>query len=161
MAPTAPSTVPSLYDLGLQLRTADDHTVGLDVARGHVVLVSMFYGTCPAACPVLVEEIERLLAASSDANARVVLVSFDAARDTPARLRELAREHHLDDRFTLASASDGDARVLAAALGIKYRHLPDGSFSHNIAVVALDADGRPLARMDRLGDDAALEAVLR
>ena len=121
----------------------------------------MFYGTCPAACPVLVEEIDRVLAASSDANARVVLVSFDAARDTPARLRELAREHHLDDRFTLASASDGDARVLAAALGIKYRKLADGSFSHNLAVVALDADGRPLARMDRLGDDAALEAVLR
>ena len=108
--PHAPSTVPSLYDLALRLRTADDRTVGLDVARGHVVLVSMFYGTCPAACPVLVEEIDR---------------------------------------------------VLAAALGIKYRKLADGSFSHNIAVVALDADGRPLARMDRLGDDAALEAVLR
>ena len=163
-AATAPqpdaATAPSLYDLPLHLRDASGSTIHLDVARGHVVLVSMFYASCPAACPVLVEELRSMLAAIGDRDVRVVLVSFDPARDTPERLRELATARHLDARWTLAAADDGDARLLSAALGIKYRKLADGSFSHTSAVVALDGDGRPIARMDRLGDHSDLVAAV-
>jgi protein SCO1/2 len=91
----------------------------------------------------------------------VLLVSFDPANDTPARLQQVAREHHLDARWTLASATDGDARTLAAVLDVHYRKLGDGSFAHDSVVVALDADGRPIARMRGLGDHAALAAALR
>lgn len=101
-----------------------------------------------------------MLGELGDRDVRILLVSFDAARDTPERLRELATARHLDARWTLAAADDGDARVLAAALGIKYRKLADGSFSHTSAIVALDGEGRPLARMDRLGDHAELVAAL-
>ena len=33
------------------MRDADDRTVGIDVNRGHRVLVSMFYGSCAMGCP--------------------------------------------------------------------------------------------------------------
>jgi len=132
----------------------------LDVDRGHPVLVSMFYGSCAAACPALIDDIARVLAESSNPDARVLLVSFDAARDTPARLAELAREHHLDARWTLTAASEPDARALAARLGFRYRKLPDGNYAHSATVVALDREGRPIARMERLGDHDSLRAAL-
>jgi hypothetical protein len=128
--------------------------------RGHVVLVSMFYGSCPAACPALIDDIGRVLAEVPDSDARVLLVSFDAARDTPQHLAELAREHHLDARWTLVAAGEDDARALAGALGFRYRKLASGAFWHTTAVVALDREGRPIARMDRLGDHAALAAAI-
>ncbi len=155
---TAAPDVESLYDLPLHLRDANDRAIGLDVGRGHTTLVSMFYGSCPTACPALIDNLTRVIGDTPDV--RVVLVSFDPARDTPARLRELVRDHHLDGRWTLASASEPEARELAALLGYKYRDLGNGSFFHNIAVVAVDGEGRPVARMTWLGEDEALRAVV-
>lgn len=164
-AASAPShgTGPSLYDLSLPLTSASGDRIAFDVDRGHPTLVSMFYGSCPAACPLLIEAIGRTLdqlppAARDDV--RVVLVSFDPARDTPDRLRALARTHRLDGRWTLAAASDADARTLAAVLGIRYRAVAGGQFVHTTAIVALDRDGRAMARLDGLGDTSALAEAL-
>jgi protein SCO1/2 len=158
-APVRTGIGPSLYDLAIPLTAASGQRVSLDVDRGHPTLISMFYGSCAASCPVLIETIGRALDRLPP-DARVVLVSFDPARDTPDRLRELAREHRLDDRWTLSSASDADARTLAAVLGIRYRAVAGGQFFHTAAVVALDRDGRTLARMDGLGDPLPLVAAL-
>ena len=145
---------PSLYDLPIALRDGR-----FDAQRGHPVIVAMFFATCPAACPAMIDDVARVLADAPDTH--VLLVSFDAARDTPARLAELARVHHLDARWTLAAADDANARTLAAAIGLKYRRLPDGAFTHSTAIVALDSDGRVIARTDRLGDPGALAGALR
>jgi protein SCO1/2 len=150
-------TGPSIYDLDITLEA--DGPIELDVDRGRRTLVSMFYGSCAAACPALIDEIARVMR-DAPSDTRVLLVSFDAARDTPARLRELARAHHLDDRWTLAAAAEPDARELAAVLNIRYRALANGDFNHTSAVVLVDADGRPLARMDGLGNHSALVAAL-
>jgi protein SCO1/2 len=159
-APPSTSEPSSIYDLAMQVRDAGERTVGLDVDRGHRVLVSMFFGSCPAACPALIDELARIVDDAHDPDLRVLLVSFDAARDTPERLRELARAHHLDDRWTLAAAGDADARALAAVLGVRYRKLPDGGFSHTLVAVALDRDGRPFGRIDGLGNHDALVGAL-
>lgn len=147
-------TGPSLYDLPIELRDGR-----FDAQRGRPVIVAMFYATCPAACPAMIDDVARVLAAAPDTH--VLLVSFDPARDTAAALAELARIHHLDARWTLTAADDANARVLAAAIGFKYRRLPDGAFTHSTAIVALDGDGRVIGRTDRLGDDAALVGALR
>lgn len=55
----------SLYDLRLDLTNAEGATVGVDVGRGHPTLVSMFYTTCPAACPILIATIQAIEAAVS------------------------------------------------------------------------------------------------
>lgn len=163
MAAPARGSGPSLYDLPISLTDAAGSREALDIDRGHPTLVSMFYGSCAAACPLLIDTLDRTLQQlpePSRAGARVLLVSFDPARDTPARLRELVRIHHLDPRWTLAAASDLDARTLAAVLGIRYRETPDGQFFHTSAIVALDANGRSTARMDGIGDPSALVAAL-
>jgi protein SCO1/2 len=161
--PAVTPTGPSLYDLDIPVTDAAGTLRHIDLDRGHPTLVSMFYGSCAAACPLLIDTIDRTLQqlpAGSRERARVVLVSFDPARDTPARLQQLVRAHHLDGRWTLAAAADGDARTLAAVLGIRYRATPDGQFFHTSVIVALDHDGRSLARMDGIGDPSGLVAAL-
>jgi protein SCO1/2 len=158
--PVARSDAPSIYDLALPLLAAGGTTIELDADRGHPTLISMFYGTCPAACPALIDAIGRTLDRVDRRDVRVLLVSFDPARDTPAQLRELARVHRLDARWTLASAGEADARALAAVLGIRYRTVANGQFFHTSAIVVLDRDGRPVAHMDGLGDPSGLVAAL-
>jgi cytochrome oxidase Cu insertion factor (SCO1/SenC/PrrC family) len=151
---------PSIYDLDVHLRDAAGRDVGLDVLRGHRVLVAMFYTSCPATCPILIDDIARLLAEAKQPDARVLLISFDPEHDTPARLAELARARRLDARWELAAASAYDARTIAAVLGIKYKHVASGSFVHGYTVVALDGDGHPRARSQRAGDHGALVQAL-
>jgi protein SCO1 len=152
---------PSIYELPIQLVDATGARIGLDVARGKPVLVSMFYASCSVACPLLISEVQQVLAElPPDADVRVLLVSFDPARDTAAKLMTLSRERKLDARWTLAVANATDARSLAAVLGVKYRQLPNGEFAHGSTIVALDGEGREIARTDSLGQRAALVRAL-
>ncbi|MFP5358553.1 MAG: SCO family protein [Gammaproteobacteria bacterium] len=120
--------------------------VKLDLYAGHPVLITMFYGSCPHVCPMLVSTIQRYEREMSDASRgrlRVLLVSLDPDRDTPARLAEVMQRHRVDlARWTLARAEAQDVRRLAAALNIQYRQLPDGEFSHSAVITMLDEQGR-------------------
>jgi len=150
-----------LYDLRLTLTTQEGRRVGLDVFRGQPLLISMFYGSCGHACPVLISDIKRLekqLPEAAQASLRVLLVSFDPDRDTPERLKALAALHNVDPkRWIFASAADPDALSLAAALGIRYAKLPSGAFHHTSLITLLDASGKIVAQSEGLGrDNAAL-----
>lgn len=155
----------SLYQLRAHLLNQTGDLVGFDVDRGHPTLVSMFYGSCPAACPMLVTSLqvyESHLDPVSRSRLRVLLVSFDAARDTPRQLEQLGRLHRTDpNRWTLASAPEVEARKIAALLGFRYRHLPDGSFDHSLLITLLDRQGRVLASTTTLVDDSQFQAKLR
>ena len=153
---------PSVYDLKLRLTDETGTVRSLDVFRGHPVLVTMFYAGCPSACPLLTSDlkrIERLIPEPMRSNVRVLMVSFDAERDTPSVLARLKRERGMDaTRWTLANAVDDDARELAGVLGIRYRKLDNGEFFHSSVIVLLDALGRPVARLDGIGSDS--DAIL-
>lgn len=160
---SATSDAPSLYALRPALRDQEGLTIGLDAFRGHPVLVSMFYGSCPSACPVLVSNVARVdaeLPPGVRAQTRVLLVSFDPDRDTPAALRAVAARHHLDlGRWILAAAGSDDARELAAALGVSYQALPGGAFAHTSVISALDREGRIVGRAE--GPNADLTPLAR
>lgn len=155
----------SLYQLRATLATQGGTQAGFDLYRGHPAVLSMFYGSCPAYCPMLITAVqvyESHLDQTSRARLRVLLVSFDAAHDTPQRLAELARLHRADpQRWTFASAAEPDARRIAALLGFHYRRLEDGSFDHSQILALVDAEGRMVASTTKLIGDAAFEAKLR
>jgi protein SCO1/2 len=150
---------PSLYPITASLVNQRGEHVGLDVDRGHPVIIAMFYGSCPSVCPLILSDVKRIdaeLSPRARENVRVLLVSFDGSHDTPAELARIARERGLDGaRFTLASGSDDDVRTIAAALGVTYRAMPEGGFSHDSVITTLDREGRPTARVDHFGADLA------
>ena len=99
-----------------------------------------------------IKEIEKQLSPEARAELRVVLLSVDPQRDTPAALAELAAQRNVNsDRWLLARTTLSDTRALAAVLGIKYKQLPDGEFNHTTAIILLDANGREIARSGKLG----------
>jgi protein SCO1/2 len=156
---------PSLYDLHERLIDQDGTSVGLDAYRGNPVLVTMFYGSCQATCPLIIDTlraVERKLDPSRRAGLRVLLISFDPERDTPKALGEIAGSRHIDTaRWKLAHADDATVRRIAAALEIQYRRLPSGDFSHANVISVLGTDGQIVARSTELGhaDEALLSAL--
>jgi protein SCO1/2 len=163
--PALPSD--SLYQLATPLITQDGKPARLDIHLGQPTLVTMFYASCPHVCPTLIAALrgmERRLDAESRSRLRLLLVSLDPDRDTPAALRELAARHGVDlARWTFAQAPAPEVRKLAAALGIQYRRLPDGEFNHSTVITLLDGQGRSLARTSSITrpDEAFLRALQR
>ncbi|MBK9035738.1 MAG: SCO family protein [Myxococcales bacterium] len=155
----------SIYDLELSVRGPDGAPLALASLAGAPIVISMFYASCPAACPRLIDDlkgVERDLDPAVRARTRFVLVSFDPDRDTPAKLQALAAERALGAGWILTAATDDVARELAAALGIKYRVLDDGEFFHTSVLTVLDDAGRPRARAEGLGlGHDAIVAALR
>lgn len=170
--PLAAAELPgnSIYNLPISLVDQDGHASALADRRGTAQLVSMFYTSCQYVCPLIVETMKRTqqtLAPEERQRMRVLLVSFDPARDTPQRLREVYQERKLDKAtWTLARTEENDARQLAAILGIQYRALANREINHSSALVLLDAEGRIVARTDKIGEVdadfiAAVQAALR
>jgi protein SCO1/2 len=164
-AAAAGTPADSLYQLQAALTTQDGSGAGLDVQRGHPVMISMFYGSCPAACPLLITGMQRYeshLDPVSRQRLRVLLVSFDAARDTPQQLAGLARLHRADpQRWIFASAPERDARKIAGLLGFSYRRQPSGEFDHSLLITLLDGEGRILATTSKIIGDQDFLAKLR
>ena len=134
--------------------------------RGHVQIVSMFYTSCTVTCPLMIDSglgIEHALKPAQRNALRILLVSFDPQRDTPAVLAALAVKRHLDaQRWTLARTDDAGVRTFAALLGVRYRRIAGGDFNHTSGLILLDAEGRILAKTDQLGavpDPKFLSAV--
>jgi len=156
----------SLYHLEASLTGQDGAALGLDVHRGHPVLVTMFYSSCPATCPLIVDTLratERELSAPQRAQLRVLMISIDPERDTPAALLELVQTRHIDTtRWTLARADAATVRKIAALLNVQYRQLPNGEFNHSTVVALLSPTGEIEVSSNTLGQaDAALLARLR
>ncbi|MFI4889353.1 MAG: SCO family protein [Steroidobacterales bacterium] len=160
----------SLYRLDTNLETAEGVGVKLADLQGKPLIATMFYSHCTSVCPLLTTQLQHLVAALSPAERakiRVLMVSFDSVRDTPEVLTEFKARHHIEDsNWLVARASASDVRTLAAALGIRYRELPDHSFNHSAVITLLDADGVPRARTQIITDDdaafaASLAALLR
>ena len=145
----------SVYELQLPLVDQHGKTLKLDRYRGHPVIVTLFYSSCPNACPLLIESLratENSLRAPERSELRVLLVSIDPERDTPTALNKLAAQRRIDlGRWTLATMSAGDVRLLAAALNIQYRRLPDGEYNHSSTLTLLSKDGELLKQSSLLG----------
>lgn len=155
----------SIYALSVPLTDQNGREFRLAELRGQPVLISMFYTSCDAVCPMIFETLRLTLARLSEREGRrvrVVMVSFDPARDTVPVLKHAAVAHGADERWTLARASEADARQVAAVLGVQYRRLVSGEFNHSSEIVLLDAEGRIVQRSAMLGAvDPALQRALR
>lgn len=160
-----PALGPSIYDLSIDLQDQKGQPHGLDIHAGHPTLISMFYGSCKAACPLLISDLKRVEAQALEAGhseLRVLMVSFDPERDTPQAMAELIEQHDLDGaKWRLSAPVGGDARSLSAVLNIAWRDVGNGMFQHDSVLILLNAHGQELARLDGLNQDSSplLEAL--
>ena len=168
LAARAAAPVPgdSVYQVHASLVDQDGRSFELDAMRGTPVLVSMFYTSCDKVCPMIFETIHAELAAMPEADrrdVRVLMVSFDPARDSVEVLKKTAGQRNCDARWTLARCNEATARQVAAVLGIQYRRLSDGEYNHSTLVTLLDRDGRIAAKSAKLGgaDPVIVKAVHR
>jgi len=155
----------SIYQLQLPLTDQDGQPFELASARGAPVLVSMFYSSCEMVCPMIFETLALTLKALAPAErerVKVLMISFDPARDSVAVLKRTAQAHRCDAHWTLARTDEANARKVAALLGVQYRRLASGEFNHSSTIELLDAQGRIAARTGTLGSvDPALLKALR
>ena len=160
-APALPGD--SIYQLPLPLTDSNGQARDWRTLRGKPHLVSMFYTSCQYICPLIVESgkaVERQLTPAQQKKLGVALISMDPARDDPAALKKVAEQRKLDTtRWTLASPPAGEVRAVAGVLGIRYRLLADGEFNHSSALILVDANGRILARTEKIGSKPDPEFV--
>ncbi|MDR5809575.1 SCO family protein [Caballeronia sp. LZ019] len=150
-----------LPDLNFSL--TDDtgaHVTGRSFA-GRATLVFFGYTHCPDVCPETMArlmQVLRQLGPDADA-ARVVFVSVDPARDTPALLHAYVRA--FDDRHAVG-LTGGDRAIEAVAQRYRVAYQmekrdPNGAYevTHSSAVYIFDRDGRArLLATDRDSIDA-------
>ena len=152
-----------------RLTLADGSAVTPATLRGHWTVVFLGFTHCPDVCPTTLAE----LAKAQDSwrrlpeaiRPRLLFVSVDPERDSPAKTGEFARYFHAD---TLAASAEPVALAgFAQALGLVYMKVPldngDYSMDHSATLVLLDPQGRqaglirpPLIWQDIAGDLAVL-----
>ena len=142
----------SLYQIEGAWTDQDGHAVELGSLRGAPVVIVLFYGTCDSVCPTVVRNVKKLegmLSEADRARTRFVLVTIDPSVDTPEHLRAYADENGLDaERWRLLNGGPDQVRVLANALGVKYRAKGNGQYSHTVRITLLDREGAVVDRVD-------------
>lgn len=142
--PDRPLTDRSLYQHDAVWTSDAGRPVKLAALRGQPVIVAMFFASCEYACPVLVKDVQRareLLAPEVRAKTKVLLVTFDTARDTPPALRAFRERFALDDNWVLLRGADTAVQDLAMLLGVKYKLDARGQYSHSNLMTVLNHEG--------------------
>lgn len=134
----------SLYQFHDKFTDQNGNQLMLHELSGKYVVVAMFYATCTAICPRIAAEMLRLeksLSVSQRTRTRFLMISLDHERDNPAALRKFIDKMRLTDSFTLLSGKSESIREVAAALGINYKKLDNGEYSHSSLFTLLSPNG--------------------
>ncbi len=158
VATATPLSDRSIYQLGTTWTNDASKPVTLASLRGKPVIVAMFFAQCEYACPVLVQDMKRLLAALPEplrGQTQVVLVTFDTERDTPAALRSFRERMSLDERWTLLRGESEAVQELAMLLGVKFKKDARGQFAHSNLLTLMNAEGEIVHRHGGLNGDVS------
>jgi len=156
VAAAQPLSDRSIYQLGATWINDAGQPATLVSLRGKPVVVAMFFAQCEYACPVLVQDMKRLLAALPEkvrGQAQLVLVTFDTERDTPAALRAFRERMALDERWTLLRGDNESVQELAMLLGVKFKQDARGQFAHSNLLTLMNAEGEIVHRHGGLNGD--------
>lgn len=110
-----------------------------DVAAGHRIVISFFYASCTTVCPVsnlvmarLGQDVDKI----GGKPVRLVSITVDPDRDTPAVLAEMARGMGERPDWVWLTGSPDQVRKLTHALGLSYERPED----HGVMFIVGDVD---------------------
>ncbi|AHI65178.1 SCO family protein [Burkholderia thailandensis] len=157
-----------LPDLTFSLTGEDGKPIDASAFRGRAALVYFGYTHCPDVCPETMARLMRVLALLGPDvrdNVRILFVSVDPARDTPAAMRDYVGAFDAEHAYGL-TGSERQIESLAKRYRVAYqmeKRDPNGSYevTHSSAVYVFDAQGR--ARLLATDQDSpdAIAADLR
>jgi protein SCO1/2 len=132
-----------------ELTSHDKRTVRLRDLRGKVVLVSFIFTTCAGSCPATSA---RMATAAQQmqqqglfkgGGVRLVSITLDPKRDTPAVLRRYRDVYEVDGAdWDFLTGKPADVEKVWTAWGMWARPLPSGSLDHPSRVFLVDKRGR-------------------
>jgi protein SCO1 len=159
IAPGPPLSTRSIYQLESTWTSDVGREVHLSVLRGHPQVVAMFFTSCEAACPIIVDDMKRIEKSLPDAlrgKVEFLLISFDDQRDTPTVLHAYREKMKLPvEHWTLLRGAADDVRELAAVLGVNFQKDTRGQFMHSNLITALNADGEIIHQQTGLHSDSS------
>jgi protein SCO1/2 len=133
----------------------------LGALKGRWVWMFFGYGSCPDVCPTTLGYLASAYGKlANPGKVQVVFVSVDPARDTPAKLAQMAT--FFNQAFVGVTGDAGQLSQLAGAVGAAYRRdaepAKDGGYtiSHSNQVFVLDPEGRQVATYQPDADPAAM-----
>ncbi|NID16800.1 SCO family protein [Luteibacter yeojuensis] len=136
-----------LPDLDFKLTDDNGKTVTGADYKGKVALMYFGYTHCPDVCPLTLTQLHVVLDRLGPAadNVRILFVSVDPARDTPAVMH--AYVNAFDKRAVGLSGSDAAVEALAKRYRSAFTREPDrgdGNYevSHSSAIYFFDAEGK-------------------
>jgi protein SCO1 len=157
-----PIEIPALWGID----QAGRRRVLFDEADHRAVIVDFIFTRCNSICSALGNNYQQLQADILEEHlehaVRLVTVSFDPERDTPAVIAEYARYLRANPKiWTVLTPRDSAAlRRSLTVFGVVRVPAPGGQFIHNAAFHVLDRHGR-LARIVDVGQPRRALAVAR
>ncbi|KYG62324.1 hypothetical protein AZI87_17525 [Bdellovibrio bacteriovorus] len=146
----------SLYQLDSSWVDSDGKKVLLKDLKGKPRLVAMLYTRCTTACPLLVEDLKKLISKlpARKQSVSVTLFSFDSENETASTMKEFLQKKKV--KWQMLRGDSSDVAEVAAALGVRYKKLSSGEYVHSNVIYLLDAEGVMIAKKEGLkSDDSA------
>ena len=143
----------------------DQNGAAFNAARlaGSPSLVFFGYTHCPDVCPLTLLQLAKLKQAGAVPALKVVFISVDPGRDTPALLAQYV--HAFDPDMIAATGRTDAVAGITHAFGVAYERvdLPGGDYAmdHSATVFLLDAHARNVAVFSPPFDVATLTADLK
>lgn len=149
----------SVYQLESLWTTQNNTTMDLKSLRGKPVIMTMFFGSCRTACPTIIADMQRAEKTMSEElrkDVKFVLITFDHKVDTPDVLKGLEEKFGLDgERWVFLHGNPSSIREIGAVLGVQYREISEGQFSHTNLITLLNEDGVIVQKTEGLRQDMA------
>jgi protein SCO1/2 len=129
-----------------ELVDQNGHAVNSAELKGSVVLLAFMYTHCSTVCPMVTERMGAIATQLGGSGApgksiRLVSISFDPARDTPAWLATYSRSVGADPRWLFLTGSREQIASVLDGYDFHVTRLPSGDFDHVSRVYLIDASG--------------------
>ncbi|VAW13925.1 hypothetical protein MNBD_ALPHA09-54 [hydrothermal vent metagenome] len=122
------------------------NTLTLAEFRGKPLVISPIYASCPMICPMITQHLIKAVARAEEifgpGRFNILTVSFNPARDRPARLAAFRSEQDVPlDNWFIAVGDEATTKKFMDDLGFSYRATA-GGYDHVTQTTILDSEGR-------------------
>jgi len=135
----------SIFLLDSKWENQDGKQLQLKDLKGKNLVMVMIFTSCKTACPLLVSDMKQVAKKIDKEKLKettMVMVSIDPENDTPAVLKEYAKQNNISGEPWLFLRSDKESvRELANVLAVKYKKISPIVFSHSNIISVFNKQG--------------------